>query len=118
MNILFVCTANMERSPTAEMVFRDVPGWVVRSAGTRSNAVVPVSRELADWADQIFVMENHHLETLLESCPTCLNKTTVLGVEDIYYRCSPRLIGVLIMKMSAHFPLDTWIKKKFICQTP
>ena len=57
MKILFVCTANEERSPTAEMVFKDVPGWETKSAGTSLDAVVPVSRELIDWADRIVVMQ-------------------------------------------------------------
>ena len=60
MKILFVCTANEERSPTAEMVFKDVPGWETKSAGTSPDAVVPVSRELIDWADRIVVMQSRH----------------------------------------------------------
>ena len=111
MKILFVCTANMERSPTAEMVFRDVPRWEVKSAGTSNTATIPVSKELIDWADKIIVMQRHHMEKLLELSPMSNSKILVLGVEDVYNRFSPQLIDVLIIKMSALFPLDDWVKK-------
>ena len=113
--VLFVCTANSERSPTAEMIFKDVPGWETKSAGTSDEATVPVTRELIDWADRIIAMESHHMERLVEISPKCYTKTLFLGVDDVYYRCSPTLIGLLILKMSALFPLDDWIKNKFNC---
>ena len=116
MNILFVCKANMERSPTAEMVFKDVPGWIVKSAGTSPDSVVPITRALIDWADRVVVMETQHMEKIIELSRMAFRKTLVLGIDDIYYRCSPTLIGLLIMKMGALFPLDDWIKAKFNCQ--
>ena len=106
----------MERSPTAEMVFRDVPGWEVKSAGTSIDAVVPLSKELIDWADRIVVMQSRHMKRIVELSRMSFRKTLVLGIEDVYYRCSPSLIGLLIMKMGALFPLDEWIKIKFNCQ--
>lgn len=116
MNLLFVCTANMERSPTAEMVFKDVPGWTVKSAGTSPDATIPITRELITWADRVVVMESKHMEKITELSRMAFRKTLVLGIKDIYYRCSPTLVGLLIMKMGALFPLDDWIKSKFNCQ--
>lgn len=68
MKILFVCKANSERSPTAEMVFRDVLGWETLSAGTSSDAVTPLRRELIEWADRVVVMESIHMERVVELC--------------------------------------------------
>ena len=116
MNILFICTANQERSPTAEMVFKDVPGWETRSAGTMKGATVLVTKEMIDWADRIVTMENHHLEKLVKISPTCFRKTQVLEIDDVYYKCSPKLIGLLVLRMSALFPLDDWVKNKFNCE--
>ena len=116
MKILFICTANMERSPTAEKLFKDVPGWETRSAGTSVDATVPVTKELIDWADRIVVMQSHHMDRIIELSRMAFRKTLVLGVEDVYYRCSPTLIGLLIMKMGALFPLDEWIQIKFNCR--
>jgi predicted protein tyrosine phosphatase len=114
-NVLFICTANLERSPTAEMVFKDYPGWNVRSAGTSPYAVTPVSTELLAWADHVIVMRNIHLEKILEISPSSLDKTKVLHIEDRYHRCSSELIGTLIINMSKLFPLDTWLQSKFRC---
>ena len=44
-----------------------------------------------DWADRVFVMEQRHLETVIGMCPSCLGKTTVLGVEDVVFMRQPDL---------------------------
>jgi len=43
MNLLFICSKNQWRSPTAEQVWRRQTGLSVRSAGTSPNARHPVS---------------------------------------------------------------------------
>ena len=43
-NVLFVCSGNRDRSPTAEQVFRDIPGWDVKSAGTWPDAENQVTK--------------------------------------------------------------------------
>ena len=63
-NILFICTQNRLRSPTAEQVFADWPGVETASAGLGNDAEVPVSPELLAWADMIFVMEKAHRNRL------------------------------------------------------
>lgn len=116
MNVLFVCSANKERSPSAEQVFKDVPNWVVKSAGTERDAVITLTRSLLEWADIVIVMEAHHRNKVLEISDVS-SKVHVLEIEDKYYRCSPELIGVLISKMSRVFPLDDWVKMKFGCRS-
>jgi len=113
MNVLFLCSANRDRSPTAEQVFRDVPGWYVRSAGTESYAETQVTKEMLDWADRIFVMEERHLKSVVAICPSCLAKITILGIEDEYSRNSARLVGKLILKMANIVALDEWIAQRF-----
>ena len=49
-NILFVCSQNRLRSPTAEKVFAHRPHLEVASAGTNNDAETPLSGELVDWA--------------------------------------------------------------------
>ena len=63
-NILFICTQNRLRSPTAEQVFAEWPGVETASAGLGNDAEVPVSPELLAWADMIFVMEKAHRNRL------------------------------------------------------
>lgn len=43
--ILFICSQNKLRSPTAETIFADTPGIEVDSAGLNHDAVVPLSPE-------------------------------------------------------------------------
>lgn len=50
-HILFICSQNRLRSPTAEQVFADWPGIETASAGLKPDADVPVSPELPQWAD-------------------------------------------------------------------
>jgi len=47
-NVLFVCSQNRLRSPTAERVFADWPGVTTASVGTNHDAEVPLLAELRD----------------------------------------------------------------------
>ena len=60
MNVLFICSQNRLRSPTAEQTFASHPGINVASAGTNADADNPLTAELVMWADLIFVMETAH----------------------------------------------------------
>jgi predicted protein tyrosine phosphatase len=112
-NVLFVCSINSERSPTAEQLFHDVPGWIVKSAGTKPQAVVPVNRELLDWADRIYCMENTHYEDIRRISPDCFPKVRILNIEDHYMRNSSKLIITLLGRVSSIEPLDEWLISKF-----
>lgn len=50
LNVLFICSRNQWRSPTAENVWRKHPNLSVRSAGTSPNARKHVSPEDIAWA--------------------------------------------------------------------
>jgi len=81
--ILFVCTGNIDRSPTAEVLLSNNPLYEARSAGTWRHAYRRVSGELVEWADLIFVMEDHHKESLVDSFPEAEDKIIVLDIPDI-----------------------------------
>jgi predicted protein tyrosine phosphatase len=77
--LLFVCTGNRDRSPTAEGLFRISSEYEARSAGTGAFAVQKVTQELIDWADKIFVMseiKGRHL-TFLETHFKLKGKTVI-----------------------------------------
>jgi predicted protein tyrosine phosphatase len=59
-NVLFVCSQNRIRSPTAEQVFSSRRDIEVASAGTNNDADNPLTSELVAWADVIVVMEKMH----------------------------------------------------------
>lgn len=103
--ILFVCTANLDRSPTAEDLYRRDPRYEVRSAGTAPFATRRVDRELMDWADRVFVMnerfERHrtHLKVLF---PGFERPVVDLGIEDRWERGHPELVRQLLKRLQAH----------------
>jgi predicted protein tyrosine phosphatase len=97
MNVLFICSRNQWRSPTAEQVFRRYPGLNVRSAGTSRNAKKNVSHELLHWADVICVMEQKHKDRLMAEYRRLLeNKPLhILDIPDDYRYMDPVLVTQL-----------------------
>jgi predicted protein tyrosine phosphatase len=95
--VLFVCTANLQRSPTAEELFKDWQGkWETRSAGTDPvPGRTPITQELVNWADLVICMESEHVEFIKFHFKFPASKLKVLNVEDRYYRNDPELIAEL-----------------------
>lgn len=50
-HILFICSRNKLRSPTAEAVFSDKEGFEVQSAGLNNDAEIPLTSGMIEWAD-------------------------------------------------------------------
>lgn len=86
MNLLFICSRNQWRSPTAEAIFRNHPVHEARSAGTEPSARIRISAKLLVWADLVFVMEKRHKQRLTERFPDEMaGKTTIiLDIPDEY----------------------------------
>lgn len=103
-HILFLCSQNRLRSPTAEQVFADWPGVETASAGVLADADVPVSPELLEWADVIFVMEQAHRTRLSNRYRQWLNGKRVicLDIPDDYDFMSPVLVELLTKKVAPH----------------
>jgi predicted protein tyrosine phosphatase len=99
---LFICSQNRLRSPTAEQVFSGYPGIETASAGTNRGADNPVSTELIEWADLIFVMEQQHRSKLTTGFRSCLkNKRIIcLDIPDDYAFMEPALVRLLESKVS------------------
>lgn len=102
--LLFICSQNRLRSPTAEQVFADRPGLETASAGTRRGADNPLSAELVDWADVIFVMEKQHQRKLSDNFKAQLRGKRVicLGIRDDYQFMQPELVDLLEAKVGKH----------------
>jgi predicted protein tyrosine phosphatase len=103
--ILFVCTGNIDRSRTAEDLYRLDPRYEVRSAGTAPFAKEPVSRDLLRWADQVFVMcerEDRHRTLLKMRFPEIDVPVVDLDIEDRWRRGDPELVKRLLKKLAAH----------------
>jgi len=98
---LFVCTANLQRSPTAEDVFQGWKGvWEAKSAGIMPDpGGNPLSQELIDWADVIIVMEQLHSQYIRAHFQRVAGKICVLSIADRYFRDDPKLKRELYKKV-------------------
>jgi predicted protein tyrosine phosphatase len=104
--MLFVCGRNVDRSPTAEDMFKDIAGLEVKSAGVSYGATVPLTRELIKWADEIYCMEFVHQQAVLKMMPTAWKKVESLEIPDIYYRDQPELKQLIAEKMKPYISCE------------
>ena len=105
-NVLFICSQNRLRSPTAESVFAAWPGIETASAGLNNEAENPVTPELIAWSDLIFVMEKAHRSKLSQKFKACLKDKRVvcLDIPDEYDYMDPVLVQLLQSKVSRFLP--------------
>ncbi len=104
--ILFLCSQNKLRSPTAESVFSGYPGIEVDSAGLNNDAVVPLSAEQIEWADTIIVMEKAHRNRLNRKFRAFLGskRIAVLDIPDDYDYMDEELIRILKVRCQRYLP--------------
>jgi protein-tyrosine phosphatase len=103
--ILFLCTANVDRSPTAEELYLDDPRFEVRSAGLAPFARVQVTRDLLLWADRVFVMnedEDQHGTLLRIRFPDVDRPVVDLDVPDLWRRGDPELVALILRRLRPH----------------
>lgn len=96
-NVLFVCSRNQWRSPTAEQIWSEHPQLATRSAGTSPNARRKVTVDDIRWSGVIMVMEEKHKSRLVAEFTRLLDHKTihVLGIPDDFQFMAPELIAVL-----------------------
>jgi len=102
MNILFLCTANMYRSRTAEDYFKSLETeHVFQSAGLSAKYCAKYETnlctiELLGWAEKIYVMEEFHARRIAENAGEhYLAKIEILYIDDIYQYMQPELLDEL-----------------------
>jgi predicted protein tyrosine phosphatase len=104
--VLFICSQNRLRSPTAEQLFSSWQGVETSSAGLNNDAENPVTSELVEWADIIFVMEKTHRSKLTKKFRSSLGRAKVicLDIPDEYDFMDPDLIQLLKSKVRKFLP--------------
>jgi len=101
--ILFICNANVNRSKTAELLFKK--NFETKSAGfycEDSKTTTQVNRALLDWTDIIIVFEEDHINFLRNNYPSIYLSKTIINIElpDIYTYMSEDLQERLTWKIS------------------
>ncbi|MEM6403629.1 MAG: low molecular weight protein tyrosine phosphatase family protein [Cyanobacteria bacterium P01_D01_bin.116] len=101
MKLLFLCSQNKLRSPTAEAVFSEYEGLEVESAGLNKGAENLLSTESIEWADIIFVMEKAHKNKLSNNFKSFMKgkRVVCLDIPDKYDYMEPELIKILRKKV-------------------
>lgn len=103
---LFVCSANMLRSPTAEHVARSM-GFSADSAGAVPEwAVRPLTVEAIQRAEHIVCMERSHADAVLKLVPDCV--VQVWNIPDDFDYCSPELVAMIRKRLETRVPVEAY----------
>jgi predicted protein tyrosine phosphatase len=104
--VLFICSQNRLRSPTAEQVFASWEGIEVASAGLNNDAENVVTPEFLAWADLIFVMQKGHRNRLGKKFCGHLNgkRVVYLDIPDEYEFMDPTLVMLLKARVPRYLP--------------
>ncbi len=106
--LLFVCSRNQWRSPTAAALFEHSQRYVAKSAGTSDVARIKLTAALINWADWIFVMEKRHLAIIRQkySNEIAAKSIVVLHISDDYQYMDSELVEILTSRLSEYLEID------------
>ena len=109
-HILFVCSANKDRSKTAEDHFSEkYPGFYFLSAGTNQKICEQegtsfLTDDMLDWASRVYVMEEKHRQWIKTHFKHNYGqKIVVLNIPDVYQYFQKELIVLLDQKLAGKF---------------
>lgn len=96
-NVLFICSQNRWRSPTAEKIYERDERLSVRSRGTSSKAKRTLRQSDISWADMIMVMEDKQMRRLRADFPQAFvfKNVHLLDIPDDYRYMDPELVQLL-----------------------
>ena len=95
-NLLFVCEANAQRSPTFEKWFKkNRPQYNVKSTGTAHGYPHALTEELLQWADTVWCMDLEQCKFIDRKFPDFIRKVKIVGCSDQYNRMSPQLCHLI-----------------------
>ena len=103
--VLFVCSANKQRSKTAEDYFSEQHPYIeFKSAGTNhkicyKEGTTPLTEDLIEWADKVFLMEEKHMNIIKNHLENkFFNKMEILNIPDKYKYYQKELLEELNKK--------------------
>ncbi len=104
---LFVCSANLNRSKAAERICKNLAqakGLDIdcESAGVNPIAERQVTKQIADSADMIFVMEDYMKKILMDNFHQSEDKIVCFDIPDVFYLNDPVLERILINKIEPY----------------
>nr|WP_299382182.1 phosphotyrosine protein phosphatase [Allomuricauda sp.] len=104
--ILFICSANKQRSKTAQDYFsKEYPHFEFKSAGTNLKAcakegTTPLTEEMLKWADKVYLMEERHKSLINNHVgPIYDQKMAILNIPDRFSYMDQQLLDILVSKI-------------------
>jgi len=109
---LFVCSANLQRSPTAEYVARK-RGFLATSCGTSRRfseglVCVQISEALIDWCTIIVCMEARHVDDVARFPNSRGKPVENWAIEDRYGVYEPELIALCESRITETLKKYRW----------
>ena len=105
--VLFVCSANKQRSRTAEDYFSEKYAEIeFKSAGTNHSicakeGTTPLTKDMVAWADKVFLMEEKHLKIIKDHLGNkFFSKMEVLNIPDKFKYYQIELLELLNKKVN------------------
>ena len=97
MKVLFICNQNLNRSKTAEELFKGK--FETKSAGLYNEK--PVNEKQLSWADIVVVMEDEQRAEIAKRFPKLYMQKRILSlnIPDNYYYNQPELVTLLRTKI-------------------
>lgn len=101
--VLFVCSMGILRSATGARLYANK--YNTRSAGTWSDALIPLTPVLMAWADEIVFVNKHNYEQVKHEYESdggepgdfdCNFNIKVLDIPDSYTHMHPKLVEAFI----------------------
>lgn len=110
--VLFICSRNRLRSPSAERLFADWPGVETDSAGLAADAETPLEREQLEWATLVVVMERRHRQALLRRHAAAMKgkRLVCLDIPDDYAYMQAELLHLLERKAGPFLRRDRVVR--------
>ena len=104
--LLFVCTANLNRSPTFERFFKKYydKKFEVKSAGIYYGYPEILNEKILSWADKVYVMDLSQELFIKKHYSEYISKVEAVGISDQYNPDDEDLIELI----------EYWIQKKKI----
>lgn len=98
--VLFVCSMGILRSATGARLYAHK--YNTRTAGTWDDALIPVTKQLIDWADEVvFVQASNFDQSTKKFGYDWHDKARVLNIPDNYEHMHPELIRAFKQQYNA-----------------
>lgn len=114
--VLCVCSAGILRSATAAHILCQEPyNFNTRNVGTAPYALIPLTEDVLQWADEIICMEAEHAIAVKMKLEEMMytKRVITLDIEDIYEYRDPELVRLIQTKYNEYLASQQPVEDDF-----